>query len=1042
MKQLFLKESYLYSFILIYVLSTNLKVYSQIPQRPTPNVASLGTFAQYPPSNFTGVPDIQIPVYNFVYQGLSLPIYISYNTNNVKPFVYSSWVGQGWNLTAGGVINRVVNDKADDVKWWNASAWILTGDLSVGYFYNHSSLSHSDWATAPRIEEAIYDMNHYNLQNIATNYGYTVIKDYCPDEFSFSIGDLSGTFYMDDSGNWKVRSRSKVRIEPSNSNDFVERVVPPLPGYFGHPDTPLPNNTYLNRITMTDTKGIKYIFGGAGSSVEFVNGREGFIKSWWVTAIIFPNGKKITFNYENGGIVTTQEPVGIAVHGGSPIVYSGQSSSSAYLKTIVTDDKVITFSRSGNLNEFAQLNEITVEDKILQSNNSSGNFLKYEFEYQNTPMNKLKLINFYQKDNNNQVNNKYSFSYNSLAFSQNANTDHWGYNNSKPAQVGNILASRDADTANCRAELLKSVIYPTKGYTTYTWEPNDYSQELNSERNLLNNNTNKNAGGVRIKQVTNYGINNDYLSFKKYFYLKNYSLSNPSTNSSGILYQTPDYGQDPYTYFLTSSYPLTDMNTGSHITYSEVTEVNMDGSFKVNKYSNFDNGVNNEYLDQQPDFYENSYANPNKKFNFNNHERGQLLNEASFNNIGTLIHNKSIQYARIDKTNAFVKAYSVYANTRYGQYGEPLFTEIEGSAFRIYTNAYLPSTITETLFFANAQTPTTKITSYTYDPTTLNVTNVTINNSKGELQTTKYRYVNDLFTNITPAQNVPAYGYPYSFMFNNNMISTPIETIQSVNRNGAETIVGANLTKYQGLVTSSGIYPNYIVGNMAVPLTSYKWNSSIPKSSFTNYGISIDGTGEHDATIDPQMKPAINYQEWDNSGYNLLQYTKEGGLPTSIQWGYNSLYPVAECKNALKDEFFYDGFEGNNTLVITNGPSHTGKSYCSQAYTATWIPPNSRSYLISYWYSNAYGVWTFMPPQPYTPNYTLPYAWLGYDDIKIYPADAELSTYTYDPFGGIASITDAKDQTTYYEYDTFYRLITVRDQSGNILKHNDYHYHP
>ena len=54
--------------------------------------------------------------------------------------------------------------------------------------------------------------------------------------------------------------------------------------------------------------------------------------------------------------------------------------------------------------------------------------------------------------------------------------------------------------------------------------------------------------------------------------------------------------------------------------------------------------------------------------------------------------------------------------------------------------------------------------------------------------------------------------------------------------------------------------------------------------------------------------------------------------------------------------------------------------------------------------------------------------------------NALIGSYTYAPLVGMTSATDAKGQTTYYEYDGFQRLVNIKDQYGNILKHTDYHY--
>ncbi len=65
------------------------------------------------------------------------------------------------------------------------------------------------------------------------------------------------------------------------------------------------------------------------------------------------------------------------------------------------------------------------------------------------------------------------------------------------------------------------------------------------------------------------------------------------------------------------------------------------------------------------------------------------------------------------------------------------------------------------------------------------------------------------------------------------------------------------------------------------------------------------------------------------------------------------------------------------------------------------------------------------------------------DEIKkirlAYP-NAQITTYTYNPMIGVSLIIDPKGLKNTYHYDGFGRLMYVKDQDGNILSKNEYHY--
>ncbi|HEY1202051.1 MAG TPA: hypothetical protein VGE79_13760, partial [Niastella sp.] len=62
------------------------------------------------------------------------------------------------------------------------------------------------------------------------------------------------------------------------------------------------------------------------------------------------------------------------------------------------------------------------------------------------------------------------------------------------------------------------------------------------------------------------------------------------------------------------------------------------------------------------------------------------------------------------------------------------------------------------------------------------------------------------------------------------------------------------------------------------------------------------------------------------------------------------------------------------------------------------------------------------------------------DELRLYPADAQMTTFTYAPLIGATSNCSSNNAITYYEYDALGRLQVTKDQDGNIIKTIEYHY--
>lgn len=288
-------------------------------------------------------------------------------------------------------------------------------------------------------------------------------------------------------------------------------------------------------------------------------------------------------------------------------------------------------------------------------------------------------------------------------------------------------------------------------------------------------------------------------------------------------------------------------------------------------------------------------------------------------------------------------------------------------------------------------------------------------------------------------------------MQKNHIISPVIEQYSIINKSGTDYLTTAMKTDYK-VVTSIGGY------DVAVPSIIYttELNNSLLKSTFVS-------------------SPSTYYKTragfaFDNN-INLTEQHKNTDVSTSYLWDYNNLYPVAEIINAATTDIFaYTSFEADSKggfafsgVPIGDLTAPTGKKFypLSSAGSITKSVSSSVSYIVSLWsndtgpttnvtvnsaaptkYGRSINGWTYREwkitgQSTATINCT---GTRNIDELRLYPAAAQMNTFTYSPARGLTTKCDINSGTSYYVYDCLDRLQVIKDQNKNVLKRFCYNY--
>ncbi|WP_299214621.1 hypothetical protein [uncultured Aquimarina sp.] len=242
----------------------------------SPEAAAFIKYGNVPLNQYTGTPNISIPICEISGKSISLPISMTYYASGIKVNQLATKVGLGWNLNYGGVVSRKVHGLPDQADGTYAKITDPGTRAGLDAAYNNAYMGTFSTVEAMNAADAL--LTNYSMNNI----------DIQADTFSFSINGLSGTIGI----NYDVTENGKYQI-------FC----------IDNPEVKIDYTLLGDQITnwiITDTQGTRYEFAKAEFTHTSYSTQQNeytaeYISSWYVTKIETADKEDtIVYYYGNG----------------------------------------------------------------------------------------------------------------------------------------------------------------------------------------------------------------------------------------------------------------------------------------------------------------------------------------------------------------------------------------------------------------------------------------------------------------------------------------------------------------------------------------------------------------------------------------------------------------------------------------------------------------------------------------------------------------------------------------------------------------------
>lgn len=982
-----------------------------------------------------GAVSIRIPLGTMPVEGFTWPLALSYNTSGIKVNEIASNVGLGWSLNCIGTISSKVIGTSDVISAVDQDPNILKRDLNLS--------SAAPGFGLPCSYNSPGDMN---IANQVASTGRIGGNNYLPDLFYLNIGTLHHTFFLKDTVGYTMPA--------SNISIKLKR-------------TP----TY--RFEVIDESGVKYylsIQGHNRTNNYCSEARSSFFSDnylFCVDSIRTPLNDLIRFYYSSHTSAYELTPLETR-HESYPQYYPGTACGyfypptpgstchPLYISREARIDSIVTNQRSKVTFSYTTRSDIPPHASYgnaygmtgFQISNAERTIRQVEFSQSyfgpsgspTAEFLRLRLDGVLLKDVlNNSTVKQYSFSYNSeplpsrLSFAQ----DSAGLYNGEHANTTLIpkFSNRNFNINFARAGILEKITYPEGGST-----------QLEYEKRTLK------SGGLRIKKIIDE-VNGQNMQ-------RTYTYSDPEFAEPNRFEEMkvvpfnhlPEYSYyylfdycELYSYFSTPTSTIFDSYLDDPDFYPVVQEF----------YGNSGEGGKKMYFfEPAPGYSYASYKLPpilKSTQVFRRSGQDYMLSSSEENQYdGYLIpgagrfddgygYESRIWGKEFKKMREQQQMYPQGGHSSNGPTMCVSSVIYQSSIVLISHRLNRTQTVTKVFDQLGDSISTSQI--YVYSAGMANLpSHVTTTDSEGHITKVRYKYSSD-FLIATPVGN-PAKGL--KALRDKGVNNAEVERITSVKvGTSPEMVTEAYYIQY------AEEYP--------VPSEVSVIEVEVPVSDFAQ-SFHSSGSIIKDSRYVVKNKATSFGSRGVSTAYELAD-----GEPVAVLWDQLNIYPVAKFKNAYASDVAYTSFEdeskGNWAYSGNTSASekYSGKkSYLLSTGSITRTGLNSlKSYVVSYWSKNgAYLVagststltgplkngWTYFEHTVKNSS-SCSISGNGFiDEIRLYPADAYIQSYSYEHLVGMSGEVDTRGLLSSYEYDGFGRLIRIRNVDGQILKQWEYLY--